>query len=89
MGINIEDDLYQLIRHKSLSGGKFDISQDLKSYINSNEHRGFNTDNVEAAMNNLINNGQITTRVNIVTSTTSFYIQTLADLTITDKALSS
>lgn len=86
---NIDDDLYQLIRHKSLNGGKFDVSQDLKSYIASNEHRGYNVDNVTAAINNLINLGQIVIRIEAVKSTTGFYVQTFADLSVTDKALSS
>lgn len=86
---NIDDDLYQLIRHKSLNGGKFDVSQDLKSYITSNEHRGYNTENVSAAINNLINLGQIVIKIEIMKSSTGFYVQTFADLSIADKALSS
>lgn len=85
---NIEDDLYQLIRHRSLHDSQFDISSDIKSYIASNEHRGFEPDLVTDAFNNLIASGRIITKVDLLKTSNGYYARVFAEINAVDKLLS-
>lgn len=90
MSTNIQDDLYELIRHKSKNDSRFDLYQDLKSYAASNEHRGYTPDLITESFNNLVETGVITIKIELAElSSGGYYVQIFADISDVDKKLST